>query len=84
MAKTCESCGMPMARDKQGGGTESDGSKSITYCSLCYDDGTFRSDAKTAQEFQAECMMHMTQGGMWRPWAWLLTRAIPNQPRWSN
>lgn len=31
--KNCQSCGMPMARDEHGGGTEADGSKSMMYCS---------------------------------------------------
>ena len=31
--KNCQSCGMPMARDPEGGGTEADGSKSAKFCS---------------------------------------------------
>jgi hypothetical protein len=30
----CQSCGMPHAKDPGGGGTESNGIKSKTYCSL--------------------------------------------------
>jgi len=37
----CQSCGMPLARDEQGGGTEADGSRSAEYCSHCYQDGKF-------------------------------------------
>lgn len=32
--KNCQSCGMPMSRDEQGGGTNADGSKSTMDCSL--------------------------------------------------
>ncbi|MGB8956139.1 MAG: zinc ribbon domain-containing protein, partial [Tumebacillaceae bacterium] len=39
--KNCQSCGMPLSRDEQGGGTEQDGSKSTMYCSHCYADGQF-------------------------------------------
>ena len=31
--KNCQSCGMPMKRDPQRGGTNADGSKSTMYCS---------------------------------------------------
>ena len=39
--KQCQSCGMPLSKDSGGGGTERDGRKSETYCSLCYRDGEF-------------------------------------------
>ena len=37
----CQSCGMPLARDAQGGGTNLDGSKTQEYCSHCYQQGQF-------------------------------------------
>ena len=37
--KTCQSCAMPFKYDPQGGGTEEDGTKSVMYCSYCYQDG---------------------------------------------
>ena len=37
----CQSCGMPLARDEKGGGSEADGSLSATFCSHCYDLGHF-------------------------------------------
>ncbi len=30
MATSCQSCGMPLSKDPQGGGTEADGSLSTT------------------------------------------------------
>jgi len=30
--KFCQSCGMPMSKDPQGGGTEKDGTKSLKFC----------------------------------------------------
>jgi len=39
--KHCQSCGMPLNRDKQGGGTNADGSKSTMYCSHCFLNGQF-------------------------------------------
>lgn len=39
--KMCQSCGMPLKKDPNGGGSEKDGSKSTMYCSYCYENGDF-------------------------------------------
>jgi len=39
--KNCQSCGMPMKRDEKGGGSNADGTKSMMYCSHCYQNGQF-------------------------------------------
>jgi len=39
--KFCQSCGYPMKKDPQGGGTEEDGSINKKYCYMCYKDGKF-------------------------------------------
>ena len=39
MSKFCQSCGMPMKKDPEGGGTNADGSKSPDYCSYCFRNG---------------------------------------------
>ncbi len=41
---------MPMKKDEKGGGTNTDGSKSMIYCSSCYEDGKFVSPDMTAEE----------------------------------
>jgi hypothetical protein len=46
----CESCGMPLARDPLGGGTNADGSRSSHYCSHCFREGRFTEPAITAAE----------------------------------
>ena len=48
--KFCQSCGMPMDKDPGNGGTNADGSKSIKYCSYCYESGAFKGDFKNAGE----------------------------------
>ena len=53
----CQSCGMPLSRDPQGGGTETDGSRSSEYCSHCYRAGRF-----TEPDITAESMMAKVQG----------------------
>ena len=37
--KNCQSCGMPLKKDPQGGGTEANGAKCTMYCSKCYEQG---------------------------------------------
>lgn len=39
--KNCQSCGMPINKDPEKGGTNADGSKSGMYCSYCYTNGVF-------------------------------------------
>ncbi len=46
---TCESCGMPLARDEDAG-TEADGSRSAIYCTYCYRDGGFTEPGLTREE----------------------------------
>ncbi|MEP1696659.1 MAG: zinc ribbon domain-containing protein [Paracoccaceae bacterium] len=84
MAKHCQSCGMPMNRDPNGGGTEADGSKSEIYCSICYTDGAFRHSGVTVQEFQAHCVDALAAKGMPRIMAWAFTRGIPKLDRWTS
>ena len=84
MAKNCESCGMPLNKDPEGGGTESDGSRSDRYCSICFENGAFRHPDATATEFQAQCLEALKAKGMPRIMAWLFTRHIPNLPRWKT
>ena len=84
MNKYCQSCGMPMKKDPQQGGTNADNSKNLMYCSYCYQNGNFTQpdfDAKQMQEF---CIQKMKEMGM--PWilAWLFTRNIPRLERWKK
>lgn len=84
MGKRCQSCGMPFSKDPEGGGSETDGGRSVTYCSICYADGAFRHPDVTAKEFQAHCVDAMAANGMPRIMAWLLTRGIPRLERWAG
>lgn len=78
----CQSCSMPMSKDPLNGGSETDGSRSAIYCSLCYENGSFiyeSTDVKAYQKYVVDAMV--TEGWM-RPIAWLLTRGIPKLERW--
>jgi len=39
--KICQSCGMPIKKDPEGGGMEKDGSESWKFCHWCYKNGEF-------------------------------------------
>lgn len=86
MAKVCQSCGYPLAKDKNGGGTNADGSISDRYCSMCYGNGVFLNppEIDTAQKFQKYCIQEMKKSGMNGILAWVLTRGIPKLERWSK
>ena len=84
MAKVCQSCGMPLSKDPQGGGTEADGSLSDTYCSICYDAGSFRHPDATVLEFQQQCVEALMRSGTPKLMAWLFTRGIPRLARWQT
>ena len=84
MGKRCESCGMPLKNDPQGGGTEADGSRSVRYCSICYAEGAFVHPGVDAATFQAHCQKALQDKGMPRVMAWAFTRGIPKLPRWAE
>jgi hypothetical protein len=81
----CQSCGMPLKKDIQGGGTEKDGSISQMYCSSCYKDGHFITEAKTAQEMQVFVDRILSEEmGANRIFRWLATWQIPRLKRWKS
>lgn len=84
--KFCQSCGFPLKKDKNGGGSEKDGSRSPKYCSMCYENGVFITppDVDTAEKMQAFCIQEMRKSGMNRFLAWLGTRPIPGLERWKK
>ena len=83
--KQCQSCGMPMKMDKQGGGTEQDGSLSTMYCSSCYQNGKFKRPDITAKEMQ-KIVNDVLKKEMKRWWIFrrLAVRQIPTLKRWKK
>jgi hypothetical protein len=79
----CQSCGMPIKKDSQLGGTNLDGSKSKMYCSYCYENGEFTFNG-TAKEMQVFCKDKMVETGASKFIAWLFTRGIPRLERWKE
>ncbi|MEJ2644431.1 MAG: zinc ribbon domain-containing protein [Gammaproteobacteria bacterium] len=82
--KRCQSCGMPLNKDRNGGGTEPDGSRSLRYCSYCYDNGNFRKPTLTAHQMQETVkQVFRKQGQPWFVaafWAW----RVPRLERWRK
>ena len=83
--KQCQSCGMPLKADRQGGGTEQDGSKSCVYCSSCYKNGEFINPSMTLKEMQ-ELVDRVLRDEvkMNRIFRWFAVRQIPTLKRWST
>lgn len=79
----CQSCGMPINKDPQGGGTNADGSRNATYCSYCYRNGAFTFDG-TLDEFREFCRQKMIEAGHGKFTAWLFTRGMKRLARWKN
>jgi hypothetical protein len=84
--KICQSCGFPLKKDKKGGGTEKDGSHSLKYCSMCYENGAFLNppEVDTAEKMQKFCIQQMKKAGINGLFAWLATRPIPGLERWKK
>ncbi len=83
MSNNCQSCGMPLNKDVNGGGTNADGTKSNEYCSLCFNNGAFLHPDFSVEEMQGHCVEQLSLKGMPRVMAWIFTRGIPKLDRWS-
>lgn len=81
--KNCQSCGMPLKKDLEGGGTEADGAKSVKYCSRCYRDGKFTNPNMTVQEMQALVKDKIKEMGFPGFLAGFFTKNIPKLERWK-
>ena len=73
---------MPLKRDKEGGGTNADGSRSAIYCSHCYEKGAFVLPDITAEQMQARVRDRLTEIGFPRFLAGMFTKRIPTLERW--
>jgi hypothetical protein len=82
--KDCQSCGMPLKRDKQGGGTNADGTRSRVYCSHCYRDGRFTMSDVTAAQMQDLVRGKLREFGFPGFVAGFFTRKIPKLRRWTG
>ena len=83
--KICQSCGMPLSKDPQGGGTNADGTKSQLYCSYCYQNGRFTSpEIDTAEKMQVFVKVKLKEMHVPGFMAWFLAMGIPKLKRWKK
>jgi hypothetical protein len=82
--KNCQSCGMPLKRDEEGGGTNADGTKSSMYCSLCYRNGEFITPDMTVDEMKELVKGKLKEFGFPGFLAGFFTKNIPKLERWKN
>lgn len=82
--KCCQSCGLPWDKDPQGGGSETDGSKSDVYCSYCYRDGSFVRPEWTVRDMQDYVTGILRQRGIPDMMARLMVKVIPALRRWQQ
>ncbi len=80
----CQSCGMPLAKSPNGGGSDADGSTSTVYCAYCYVNGAFVQPGMTAGEMQAFVRVKMKEMGFPGILGWFFTKRIPKLKRWST
>jgi hypothetical protein len=80
----CQSCGMPLAKDEKGGGTEVNGAKSTDYCSHCYVEGRFTLPDLTAEQMAARVSGRMKEMGIPGFIAKGFTKRIPELKRWKS
>jgi hypothetical protein len=84
--KICQSCGMPLDKDPNMGGTNADNSKSDKYCSFCYRNGKFTDEGSTLKQkieknIQiAVSMMHIPESEARS----MAERVLPNLERWRS
>lgn len=82
--KNCQSCGMPMKQDPNKGGTNSDGTKSLMYCSYCFKEGKFTQPDFTIDEMKKFCKEKMKEMRFPGFIAGIFTSGIPKLERWKR
>ena len=82
--KICQSCGMPLKKDPNNGGTEKDRSKSKLYCSYCYENGEFKNPDITVEEMKSLVKGKLKEIGLPNFIATFFTLRIPKLKRWKN
>lgn len=82
-SKQCQSCGMPM-QDGEVAGTQADGSKSLKYCSLCYENGRFITPDMTLDEMKKIVDDALKEKGWMWPLRWMAKSQLPSLERWKQ
>lgn len=79
----CQSCGMPM-KSEELRGSESNGTKSLMYCTHCYVSGKFVHPDITVEGMQQLCIEKMIEMKTPKIMAKLFSLSIPKLVRWNK
>lgn len=82
--KNCQSCGMPLKKDKMGGGSNADGSRSTMYCSHCYVEGKFTQPDITVTQMQELVKGKLKDMGFPGFLAGWFSKGVPKLERWKK
>lgn len=82
--KNCQSCGIPLKKSPNGGGTNSDKTISTMYCAYCYENGKFKQPSCSAEEMQTYSKGKLKEMGFPGFIAGLMTMGIPKLKRWEE
>jgi hypothetical protein len=80
----CQSCGMPMDKDPGNGGTNADGSKTMTYCSYCFQEGKFKDNFTKPGEMITLVKGKLKEMGYGPIRRWFFTSHITQLERWKK
>jgi hypothetical protein len=77
---------MPLQTKKAGDcrGTESDGTRSEKWCSLCYENGEFIGPDCTLEQMKVIVDNALKENGSGRLMRWMAQKQIPSLERWKN
>jgi hypothetical protein len=81
--KFCQSCGMPMEKDPESGGTNADGTKNLKFCSYCYRDGKFNDNFSKPSEMVSLVKGKLREMGYGPLKRWFYTSHISQLERWK-
>ena len=82
--KFCQSCGMPMEKDAEHGGTNADGSKTLRFCSHCYTLGAFNDKFTRSEEMVRLVRGKLKEMGYGPIKRWFFSSHISQLERWKS
>lgn len=80
----CQSCGMPLKADPNGGGTNADGSLGNECCSFCFQDGKLMNPEMTIEEMRALIIGKLGEKGYPRFIARFFATGLNRLKRWRD
>ncbi len=75
---------MPLSKDPKRGGSEADGSKSVMYCSHCYEKGKFVLPDITMEQMKDRVKGKLKEMGLPGFLTGFFTRGVPKLERWKK